>query len=1006
MKSNQPRLSFFNPSKQTQTPTQKTTASNTASNTATVKATATASKLTPSFGSFSKLSRLQASVPAIVPALVPTTLPASVSAPLVAPSRAPSRVSPLASNPALGPVVVGPVVGPVGPALGSTAPVTVPVTITPSLHTPSALKCEGKHARRARLVFRHVGRWDGNENGNEKQSKAGMRTSMKKERRHDDSDDSDNDNDDEEEKEEKEKGYDTHDDTANSESEDDAKSNKSNKSNSNKRKRTHNKRVQFSVSFNPLAALARARERARKKAPFSFAPIPIPVPIPASTSESAFTPSFMADTKSIEDVAKKETDSDTDSDVDREVDSEVDESLWEHRHAPKSITDLVGNKPAILGAISWMTAFKKARNETVYSAETPRVKPALMIVGPSGIGKTCLARALLHQAGFAIWTGRGCPEGPPSKVADESNGTLGEEFVAKIRMRQSAVLATRPMAVLIETLEGVSQSTRAAIRLELKAMADGPGVLNPDSNSKKRPRPQSARTENKEDEEEGYNEERHDERNDERNDGEDEEERDEEANDEKSKGKSKTKRGKQEKQGDGDDRLVKPRRARIPIVLTADDAWAFKSIAQYCHVVSLQRSDVEHPSTSGSGIVWAPVAPTDEQIYNTLDAIVRFEAGDAAIASQVQVDVLNRIVAGAHGSVRSAVNSLQFALRALLDSKAAIDSSDAVLDVPAAASWVCYGGSPSSTEAFAKTTFSILEGFSIGDGESVADLCQRVAPQTTRSLRALSRALDASSMSDVAFSVVRKKQAFELSPNVLALGAWGVGVALWTEPEFRVSASKHNSRFGVKPQEMFQMWGASAKRTASRRRWRLVGAATAPPAPGLSLAARALMCRPYALEEDNEVAQKKADAEYVASCEGSAAQKTELALRVRAARRAASSSSIATSGSSLVADEQLPPQYPAAACLQTSVINILERADVLRAKSTILLTECAFKPTQHAQRKKLLEHHGLYVTEEAARTLLSHGPFPSLSPRAAAREDADKSVVASLMCEYLALLSS
>jgi hypothetical protein len=497
-------------------------------------------------------------------------------------------------------------------------------------------------------------------------------------------------------------------------------------------------------------------------------------------------------------------------------------------------------------------------------------------------------------------------------------------------------------------------------------------------------------------------------------------------------------------ESESSDEAPATRRAIVPVILTVDDARTVKAIAQYCCVVKLERSDVEvAPFRAGS--TWKPAAPSNAQILRVVDAIVEEErrfARFAFLRDEALKSFLERIVEGAHGSVRAAVNALQFELRAPVrvpllkpvpgpghvprgaeDGQGNEDAdagphTDSVVDIPGAASYVCFGG---RTLAFAAASASfspadaaardaralqhVVNAFGVEDAEAVFQLSARAAPQASASLEVISRALDCASLADVAFYAVRARMAWELAPNAIALGTWGVGTALRTEPYARMGAGTANDgRLGVKPLELYQMWGAAAKLSAATRRWRLVGAATAPPAPGLSLAARVLLCQPFALAEDHSAAQARADAELVCAAPGGAAR-AELTRRVCSARQRADKTEAsegrkrkrkrrgsqgaganndddddaAPRASSLLATADLPPHYPASAAVLTTPLVIFERTQVLRARAAALLQHCTLKPTQHIQRRALLETHGLYVAEDAARALLMDAPFAVLA---------------------------
>jgi hypothetical protein len=761
--------------------------------------------------------------------------------------------------------------------------------------------------------------------------------------------------------------------------------------------KTATAQVRFS-GFDPIAALARANERSIKLA--ARAP-PVYAPALSALSVSGQSQS-------------RNNNGDDDDDVDKD--------LWETCYAPEDISDFVGNTPAVREAVLWLTAFKRACSQTEPTT-TEAVKPALLIEGPSGVGKTLLARLLLKRAGYAVWTGRGCNEGPPSKRADESNGTLGEELVAKLRARRIGLVSTRPVAVLLETLEGVSSSTIDALLCELKITAGGPGK-RPDTataaaaatatstNTKKRRRSVSNNAKANANAEHDD-----DENSDCEKDG---------GNGDNDKDEGNTNEEKHEK----DKHAAKEgtRRARIPLIITVDDAWPFKTIAKYCCVVKLQRSDLEvQPAFQAWGgatrtgtALWKPVAPSDDQICSILSSIV----------PHIKSDILRRIVSGAQGSVRAAVNALQFELRVPLarraqaqgkDDDECVGFKDAILDMPAAASLVCYGSSAmwnaqNRVSSKAPCNVAFLDAFNVGDVETIADLCQRAAPHATQSMAALVRALEFASSADLAFCAIRTRQAFELTPNATTLGAWGVGAALRSEAGARASAgTKNDARFGIKPGEVFAMWGATSKRSAARRQWRLVGAATASPVPGLSAAARALMCRPYALASDADAAQTRADAVFYSSSSSSSSSSvalsalasSKLASRVHAARKSGDAANREKQKqtdptnqnhdkteivkgvdgvSSLIAEEDVPHGYPASSSLMTTHLCIADRVQVLRLRMNALLAQSGLRPSQHAQRKTLLEEHALFVAEDAARALFTNPTFPSLPPITSAND--------------------
>jgi len=64
---------------------------------------------------------------------------------------------------------------------------------------------------------------------------------------------------------------------------------------------------------------------------------------------------------------------------------------WLEKYKPESVFDIKTNKDEIKKAINWIQRYKKNSNET---------EKVLLILGPSGIGKTLLADLLLKEFNY------------------------------------------------------------------------------------------------------------------------------------------------------------------------------------------------------------------------------------------------------------------------------------------------------------------------------------------------------------------------------------------------------------------------------------------------------------------------------------------------------------------------------------------------------------------------------------------------------------------------------
>lgn len=610
---------------------------------------------------------------------------------------------------------------------------------------------------------------------------------------------------------------------------------------------------------------------------------------------------------------------------------EVDDLLWEEAHAPESLAEVVGNPAAKAAIASWLS---KKR-------DTPQTcEPALLVAGPSGVGKTLVIRMLLRGLGYAVWTGRGCNEvatGGKGADKDEACGTFIEELEAVLTAKPIEELVAKPVAVLIETLEGLTPHLRTQLaKLLSKFAAAGakPGKGKGRGRGKDK--------------------------------GSDDDELDDVGSDSSSDESTSTGTG----MGTGTSTGTSTRYTPVPIILTADGTGdkALKTLASKCAVVRMYRSDTE--------LTWGrpPHAPQDDAIVSVLYRIMTAEG------LKMPASVYTHIVHAAHGSVRAAVNTLQFLIcapRRVVEAAAA-GVRDATMDVFGAADSLCFGAAPRLNGA--QRLENALAGLTVHDAETVADMtAQTVAAAVdarplsgTAKMAAVARALDAACAADVVFATIARRQDYDMADAAITLGTWGVATGLRscdTRPVLPLPP-----KFGrVGPSKL---WGLRSRLAAVRRRIKYVCAATA---PGLSAYARDLACRAYMTKDDEDAATlDDVGVSLVAVAGGastkgktSAGDKARLSaleakvVQTRAAMRKTEATALAAA---------LPDNFPPGIFAATP-LDALERTDVLRAHARALVHAAGLKPTQHAERKRVLRAAGLYVTERDAQLYLEQPVF-------------------------------
>jgi replication factor C large subunit len=109
--------------------------------------------------------------------------------------------------------------------------------------------------------------------------------------------------------------------------------------------------------------------------------------------------------------------------------------LWPDKYAPKSLKEVKGNDLAISKLKDFIINFKKKKKKSV------------VLVGPTGTGKTCCIYAFAKEEGYEVLE---------LNASDERNKGKVEEFMDKVLNQQS--LSMKPKMVLIEEIDGLSGS--------------------------------------------------------------------------------------------------------------------------------------------------------------------------------------------------------------------------------------------------------------------------------------------------------------------------------------------------------------------------------------------------------------------------------------------------------------------------------------------------------------------------------------------------------------------
>lgn len=585
-------------------------------------------------------------------------------------------------------------------------------------------------------------------------------------------------------------------------------------------------------------------------------------------------------------------------------DDDLEDTLWESTYAPKTLGDIAGNNAAKAQVANWLFMKQKAPD---------KCEPALLLAGPSGVGKTLLVRMLLRDAGYAIWTGRACNDSGVGMPADEARGTLDEELESVLSVTPLQELVTKPVAVLLETIDGLPANICSRIAAVLKQFSQKTQKRTP------------ATTRGSDGDNDGDSD----------SDSGADSNRTEEAEPVRS--------------------LSCARVTGVPVILTADSVTgrtlsAFKTV---CAVVRMHRSDSELARYR------EPEAPSDDQIRSVLYSITKKRGVKLA------PEVFTHVIHTAHGSVRAAVNSLQFLL--LQPSGAAAkarltdggsDGRDEVLDLFAAADRLCYGARPTVASATAT-----LECFSVNDAENVVDMATQSivsavdarALTAAAKLQAIAAALDVSAHADVLFHRVAKTADFTLAEPAVVIGTWGTATALRSLDAAPCSGTP--PVFGrIK---MNSQWGFQSKVRAAQRRLRYVGAATM---PGLSKDARELACRLFRTAADAKAAEEGLD-DVVAAGHNSALS-AAIVRRRRQMRKEAATALVADMPRGSGIDTVAPPAF-----------QMLERVNVLRLLAHSRLAQAELRETQYAKRKAVLSASDLYVPEEEAQKYLQKSPF-------------------------------
>lgn len=620
-----------------------------------------------------------------------------------------------------------------------------------------------------------------------------------------------------------------------------------------------------------------------------------------------------------------------DDDEDEDEDDDA-EPLWEEEFEPKTMAEFVGNAAAARELKQWVDTKK---SELARKDGRSTQKPAVLLVGASGVGKTLLARLVLRGAGYGVWTGRLCAEGGPQQVG-EANGTLPEALELLASGARLDGVTARPWAALIETLEGMNSGTRTRLAALLRRYVPRTRAV----------KAKKSRSDDDEDDGGGGSD---------------------------SGSSSSSSSSSEEEEEVEDTRTAAAGAPQLPIVLTADTTFctAAKPFVSLCHVIKMARAD----DLYGSGD-----APTTSAVVRVLETVAV-----KARLPRIAPATLRHIAEVTHGNVRAAVNALQYinyAPRAGLGGGdadgAALERDDAVTFL-GMANRLCFGGAMSV--AAATRSCNVL---TVKDTETTFAVIAQNAPAVVEARGAaaapavvadvMARVAALASMVDVGFQRMTARKEFDMADCNIVMGTWGMAATMYSAPQMlRGAFARQSVRVGT----TFTLHTA---RAAMRKRLAVAGIMTH---GGMSAAAVALAVKPYATADALEAAES-ATTLHVGVVEHGGAKDTGgrggkggAAQKALEERLAATKRTMRREGGVLRAET-----LPLSATLDAVAprpLDVHDRLHVLRPRTAAVLAAAALRPAQHAERKRVLTAAHLYVPDAAVMALLTE-PSPFTCP--------------------------
>jgi len=110
---------------------------------------------------------------------------------------------------------------------------------------------------------------------------------------------------------------------------------------------------------------------------------------------------------------------------------------WTEKYKPQRIGDIIGNKIAIQKIESWLTDWPKSALSS---------RRALLLVGPSGVGKTIAVYVIADELGYEV---------TEFNASDKRSKKVMNQLLSNVT-RSGSLFSTRGRVILIDELEGLS----------------------------------------------------------------------------------------------------------------------------------------------------------------------------------------------------------------------------------------------------------------------------------------------------------------------------------------------------------------------------------------------------------------------------------------------------------------------------------------------------------------------------------------------------------------------